>query len=608
MDELLADDPRQVGGYTLLARLGSGGMGQVYYGRSPGGRHVAVKVIRADLARDQSFRVRFGREVAAARRVSGAFTAPVIDADPDAPVPWLVTGYVNGPSLGDAVARHGPLPLPALLTLAARLAEGLAAVHAAGVIHRDLKPANVLLAQDGPRLIDFGISQAADFAQVTSPTSVLGTPGFIAPELLQGGRAGPAGDVFTMGAVLAYAATGEYAFGTGPAEARTLRVLYLAPDLEKVPAELRPPLERCLAKDPAQRPTAGRFLADLVAACPAAADDRDDWLPAGILAEIRQRPLPQETETSRLRVAAPPPPAVPATAGSSPRRPWTGRPRTRVNSRLGAVGAFAAVAALGTVIGLLAAPSGHPAALASAAPTTSPAGQNLPAPTGLSVDQATQTSVTLSWNAQAGAASDKYEISENGKDLASVPDDQTKYQVTGLSAHTAYQFTVAVVTSTGRSAPSAAVVATTAAVQSLADVIFDGAVHSQETASSDSYWQKVGATWEDTWYITASCARPACAATLNGSVNGTAFTATLTRSGMTTFTGVAAINDYWFDCLHQTNYEDTTLSIKLTATREETGANSLTVSAFTGTMTWDIPALPDGCAGSLYQMRVTGTS
>jgi len=303
-------------------------MGQVYYGRSPGGRHVAVKVIRADLARDQSFRVRFGREVAAARRVSGAFTAPVIDADPDAPVPWLVTGYVNGPSLGEAVQRHGALPLSAVLTLAAGLAEGLAAVHAAGVIHRDLKPANVLLAEDGPRLIDFGIAQAADFAQVTSPTSVLGTPGFIAPELIQGGPVGPASDVFTMGAVLAYAATGEYPFGTGPADARTLRVLYLAPDLDKVPAVLRQLLDPCLAKDPAERPTAARFLADLVAACPEAASERGDWLPDSILAEIRQRPLPQETATSRLRVAVPSPAMAPAAAGGSPRKQRASRPRT----------------------------------------------------------------------------------------------------------------------------------------------------------------------------------------------------------------------------------------------------------------------------------------
>ena len=186
-----ADDPRQIGGYTLSARLGSGGMGDVYFGRSLGGRDVAVKVIRADLARDQSFRLRFAREVETARRVSGAFTAPVIDADPDGPIPWLVTGYVNGPSLADAVARHGPLPLSSVLALAAGLAEGLGAVHGVGVIHRDLKPANVLLAQDGPRLIDFGISQAADFAQITSTGMAMGTPGFMSPEQILGepGRA-----------------------------------------------------------------------------------------------------------------------------------------------------------------------------------------------------------------------------------------------------------------------------------------------------------------------------------------------------------------------------------------------------------------------------------
>ena len=622
MDELRADDPRQVGGYTLLARLGSGGMGDVYLGRSLSGRQVAVKVIRADLAGDPTFRARFAREVAAARRVSGAFTAPVIDADPDAPVPWLATDYVPGPSLGDAVARHGVLPPAAVLTLAARLAEGLAAVHAAGVIHRDLKPANVLLAEDGPRLIDFGISQAADFAQVTSPTSVLGTPGFIAPELVQGRPVGPSSDVFTMGAVLAYAATGEYPFGTGPADARTLRVLFMAPDLGKVPAGLRPLLERCLAKEPAERPTAGEFLAELVAACPDAADERDDWLPAGILAEIRRRPLPQETANSRRGIPVPSPAAAPAPAGGAWRRPWRWRPRTRVNRRLGAAGAVAAVAALGTVIGLLAAPSGHPAALAGqadgpasaaptaspAAPTTSPAAPALPAPTGLSVVAATQTSVTLSWKAPPGGGRpSEYEISENGTGLVSIPGYQTKYEVTGLDANTAYRFSVVAVTSGGLPTLAADVATATADMPPLAETVFDGPVHSQVTFSSDSTWQDVGATWDDQWLISADCGRPACAVILNGSVDGMTFTATLTRSG-TTFTGAAPINNYWQDCLNAGSYEDSTLTIKLAATQEEVRADSFTVSAFTGTMTWNVPAPPDGCGGSLYQMRVTGTS
>jgi len=367
--ELQVGDPRQVGHYyTLLARVGSGGMGVVYFGRSLSGRHVAVKVIRADLAQDPSFRARFAREVAAARRVSGAFTAPVIDADPDDPMPWLVTDYVHGPSLGDAIAKYGPLPLPSLLILAARLAEGLGAVHAAGVIHRDLKPGNVLLAEDGPRLIDFGISQAADFVQVTSPSTVLGTPGFIAPELIAGELTEPASDIFTLGAVLAYAATGKLPFGVGPADARTLRVLYVAPDLDSVPAELRPLLERCLAKEPKERPTAAEFLADLVAAHPDAAADRKNWMPGNVLAEIRRRPLPEaELATSRLRRTAPPRARPPAPAGGQ----WPTWRQALFRRRLAwAGGAVAVVLAVNAVlILLLAAPSGGQ--LRQAVPTTS---------------------------------------------------------------------------------------------------------------------------------------------------------------------------------------------------------------------------------------------
>lgn len=214
MEELQDDDPRQIGKYTLLGRLGSGGMGDVFLGRSLGGRLVAVKVIHPELAQDHDFRARFSREVEAARRVSGVFTAPVIDADPDARLPWLVTGYVNGPSLADAVEDHGPLPIPLVLALAAGLAEGLGAVHEAGVIHRDLKPSNVLLAQDGPRLIDFGISQAADFSHMTMTGIVLGTPGFMSPEQALGDPVGPPSDIFSLGAALAFAAIGEGPYGT----------------------------------------------------------------------------------------------------------------------------------------------------------------------------------------------------------------------------------------------------------------------------------------------------------------------------------------------------------------------------------------------------------
>src|SRR5215470_7724915 len=206
LEELRADDPPQIGPYQLLARLGAGGMGQVFLGRSPGGRLVAVKVIRAELAGDPGFRARFAREVASARMVSGVFTAPVVDADPSAPLPWLVTGYVNGLSLAEAVAGHGALPVASVLALAAGLAEGLGAVHAAGVVHRDLKPSNVLLAADGPRVIDFGISRAVDATHLTSAGMVVGSPGFMSPEQAEGNPVGPASDVFSLGAVLVFAA------------------------------------------------------------------------------------------------------------------------------------------------------------------------------------------------------------------------------------------------------------------------------------------------------------------------------------------------------------------------------------------------------------------
>lgn len=191
MPDLRAGDPRLIGSYRIVGRLGSGGMGTVFLGRSVAGRLVAVKVIRDELAEDPDFRVRFRREVAAARKVSGLFTAPVVDADLDAPVPFLVTAYIAGLSLADAVSRHGPLPDASVLSLAAGLAEGLGAIHSAGVVHRDLKPSNVLLAEDGPRVIDFGISRAAEASTVTRTGLVFGSPGFMSPEQAEGGQVGP---------------------------------------------------------------------------------------------------------------------------------------------------------------------------------------------------------------------------------------------------------------------------------------------------------------------------------------------------------------------------------------------------------------------------------
>ena len=260
MRELQPGDPQLIGPYRLRGRLGAGGMGRVYLGLSPGGRAVAVKVIRADLAQDAEFRARFRREVGVARRVSGLFTAPVIDADVESPVPWLATAYVRGPSLADAVSEHGPLPAASVLVLARGLAEGLSAIHGAGVVHRDLKPANVLLAEDGPRLIDFGISRAAEANALTHTGLVVGSPGFMSSEQAEGREVGPPSDVFSLGAALAFAATGQGPFGSGSTPALVYRVVYCAPQLDLVPAEVRPLIDRCLAKDPARRPTAHDLL------------------------------------------------------------------------------------------------------------------------------------------------------------------------------------------------------------------------------------------------------------------------------------------------------------------------------------------------------------
>jgi hypothetical protein len=279
---LQADDPQRVGPYLLLARIGSGGMGRVYLARSPGGRQVAVKVIWPQLAEDTGFRARFAREVSAARKVGGLFTAQVVDADLDSPVPWLVTAYVPGASLAEAVDRQGPLPVATLLALAAGLAEGLDAIHAAGVIHRDLKPSNVLLSPDGPRIIDFGISSALDAPSLTGTGLMIGSPGFMSPEQAEGMPVGTSSDIFSLGGVLIFAGRGEGPFGNGDTAALLYRVVHGAPHLDQIPDKIRPLVSRCLSRDAALRPTAAEFLAELTDAYPSAAD-LTDWLPTGIV-------------------------------------------------------------------------------------------------------------------------------------------------------------------------------------------------------------------------------------------------------------------------------------------------------------------------------------
>jgi hypothetical protein len=285
-------DPRQVGKYRLLGELGRGGMGRVFLAKSPGGRQVAVKVIRPELAGDPGFRARFAREVVTARTVSGIFTAPVVDADLDAPQPWLVTAYVEGPSLDDAVRQQGPLPAAEVLTLAAGLAEGLGAIHAAGIVHRDLKPSNVLLARDGPRIIDFGISRAADGTALTQAGWVTGSPGFMSPEQAQGGGTGLASDIFSLGAVLTFAATGHEAFGAGSPATLLYRVVHSAPETDRLPVSLRPLLERCLAKDPRQRPTTDQIIAELDTEPPVAG-----WLARAVPSATLAEPLAGQADT-----------------------------------------------------------------------------------------------------------------------------------------------------------------------------------------------------------------------------------------------------------------------------------------------------------------------
>lgn len=283
-------DPIQLGPYRLHARLGEGGMGQVFLGRSPGGRLVAVKVVRPQLADDTHFRRRFAAEVAAARKVGGFYTAQVVDADTEATPPWLASAYIPGPSLYQAIHDHGPLPVASVAVLGAGLAEGLAAVHACEVVHRDLKPANVILAEDGPRLIDFGIARALDATSHTQTSAVLGTAAYMSPEQAAGQQVGPASDVFSLGCVLAFAATGRSPFGEGPVHAVVFRVVHAEPDLSGVPAPLAGLVAACLAKDPAARPGLEQVLGHLTAlASPGGGPGQGPWLPEALTHVIAQR-------------------------------------------------------------------------------------------------------------------------------------------------------------------------------------------------------------------------------------------------------------------------------------------------------------------------------
>ncbi len=286
MHVLEPGDPRRMGDFTLIGRLGAGGMGQVFLGRSAGGRAAAVKVVRAELAEDPEFRARFRQEVAALHRVGGEWTAPVLGADTEAAAPWVATEYVPGPSLHQVVeSGYGPLPEATLHSLAGRLARALRAIHGAGLVHRDIKPSNILLTVDGPRVIDFGIARALDTVAGSLRTStgvVLGSPGFMSPEQVRGQRVTPAADMFSLGSVLVYAATGRLPFGSAELGLHALmfRIAEEEPDLTGVPQTLTGLVTACLAKEPQRRPTAEQLCVHT----PTEADG--PWLPAELLAEL----------------------------------------------------------------------------------------------------------------------------------------------------------------------------------------------------------------------------------------------------------------------------------------------------------------------------------
>ncbi|MFD3308989.1 protein kinase [Streptomyces sp. NPDC058694] len=297
MDGLDPADPGWIGGYRLLGRLGEGGMGRVYLARSERGRTVAVKVVKEELARKPDFRRRFAQEVKAAQRVGGDWTAPVLDADTEAPTPWVATGYVAGPSLAEVVDKqYGPLPPQSVRALAIGLIRALQAIHGAGLVHRDLKPSNVLVTIDGPRVIDFGIARALDTAVqsadgLTKPGALVGSPGFMAPEQVRGERVTFASDVFCLGAVLAYTATGRLPFGTAEGGIHSLlfRIAEEEADLQGIPEAWQGLIAACLAKDPAQRPSLDTLLASAeeMPGAPVGRDGRGGaWLPGEVLAEL----------------------------------------------------------------------------------------------------------------------------------------------------------------------------------------------------------------------------------------------------------------------------------------------------------------------------------
>ncbi|MFF8192328.1 PQQ-binding-like beta-propeller repeat protein [Streptomyces bobili] len=335
VDQLTQHDPRRIGPFEVLGRLGAGGMGLVYLARSASGRRVAIKTVRTELAEDQLFRVRFTREVEAARAVSGFYTAAVVDADPRAAVPWLATAYVPAPSLEEIVNDCGPLPAQAVRWLAAGIAEALQSIHGAGLVHRDLKPSNVLVVEDGPRVIDFGIASGVSNTRLTMTNVAVGTPAYMSPEQAKDSRSVTgASDVFSLGSTLVFAATGHPPFhGANPVET-VFMLLREGPDLEGLPNELRPLIDSCMQMEATGRPSPADLQAQLAPHLFAGSDDSGTasaWLPEKAVTLIETRrgsrlpvksAAPASPGVGMARPAVPPPPAhdpvVPARTAPAP--------------------------------------------------------------------------------------------------------------------------------------------------------------------------------------------------------------------------------------------------------------------------------------------------
>jgi outer membrane protein assembly factor BamB len=334
VEPLTGADPSAVREFRVLARLGAGGMGQVYLAASPAGRFIALKVIQPQFAGDPEFVRRFHAEADAAQRVSGLYTAPVVAAGVDDRPPWLATAFVPGPSLHEVVTAHGPLPSAALWRLGAGLAEALRAIHSAGLIHRDMKPGNVLLASDGPRVIDFGISRAAAASsRMTATGAAIGTPGYMSPEQVEGAEISPASDVFSFGSVLAFAASGVSPFAGAPgasAPSVMFRVVHGEPALDAVPGDIREVVAACLAKDPAQRPDLGQVAARSAAAVEYLGLSPAAFWPGDVASVIDAQAAALSQELTTLQAGAvawqAPPATVPPGFPGQPTFPGQGYP------------------------------------------------------------------------------------------------------------------------------------------------------------------------------------------------------------------------------------------------------------------------------------------